>query len=112
MRTKEEIQDQLERLNAVKPKVPATTFFGDSNVAAIEAQIMVLENSYTEDDAYDVFGTDDEGDPIDESHELTNALDASRWLYEEDDDVDPARDWEEVAGGFGYKVPENEDLPF
>jgi len=108
MRTKEEIQDQLERLNAVKPKVPATTLFGDSNVAAIEAQIMVLENLYNEDDAYDVFGTDDEGDPIDESHELTNALDASRWLYEEDDDVDPARDWEEVAGD----QQGSEDLPF
>lgn len=75
MRTKEEIQATIAKLQEMKPNVRRTTFFGDNNHAAIDAQIWVLENEASEDEVYDEFDTD---------HERDNALEAAAWLEGEE----------------------------
>ena len=45
MRSEIEIQEELVKLKAMRDKIPATNWFGESNIEAIDAQIFVLSNS-------------------------------------------------------------------
>ena len=44
MRSKEEIKQQIVKLKAARPKVRSHSYFGDDNLAAVDAQIEVLED--------------------------------------------------------------------
>ncbi|MCK5603496.1 hypothetical protein KAR91_16545 [Candidatus Pacearchaeota archaeon] len=53
MKTQEQITKEIEALKAIRPNVRSTTFFGDDNLAALDAQIQVLEEDMDEDDVWD-----------------------------------------------------------
>jgi hypothetical protein len=73
MKTKEQIQNAVEKLKEVKPLVRRYTYFGDDNWAQIDAQIAVLERGYTEDDIYDRY---------DDPNILNSAQVAYQWVMD------------------------------
>ena len=87
-RTRIEIEEELNALKEVRSKVPTQTAFGDNNQEAIDAQIRVVTEQMDFEEVIDQFEVD--GDYI-----LSNALDAVRWL--EDDDLPPSESWDELA---------------
>jgi len=91
MRTAEEIKQAIEQLKEIKPKVRKMTAFGDDNHAAIEAQILVLTETMTEDQIWDEWPEDSN------SHERIrdNALDAYNWMTGERDIL--VEDWRPLA---------------
>jgi hypothetical protein len=48
MKTTRQINAEAKALRKLKPRVPAKTYFGEDNHAAIDAQIEVLEKQLTE----------------------------------------------------------------
>lgn len=93
MKTPEVVQTEIGKLIELKPKIRATTFFGDNNRDAIQAQIDVLTDLMDEDDIYDM-GSDDDDEPGEwTQHEIDSALEAHHWLYEETDEA-PSVGWE------------------
>lgn len=72
--TLQHIKAEIIALKTIKPKVVKQSHFGDDHHAAIEAQIAVLENGYSEDDIYDEWGGDNQ------SHERNSALEALAWM--------------------------------
>lgn len=97
MKNPDEIQDEIDRLSAIKPEVPETTSFGDNNHAAIDSQIETLERQYSEDDIWERHEVATEDELFHSDSERDNAIDASRWLNEESDTA-PSSEWEELAG--------------
>jgi hypothetical protein len=87
-RTRFEIEEELGALNDLRAQVPPKTAFGDDNQDAIDAQIRVIEQRMTFEEAIDEF--EEDGDYI-----LSNAQDAVRWLV--DDDVPVSESWRELA---------------
>lgn len=89
--TKTEIEAEIKALRALKPKVRKTTFFGDSNWDAIEAQITVLELSLSQENI---------DKNLDEEawteYEYNNALDARAWLDGERENS-LSGEWKELA---------------
>ncbi len=53
MKIKEQIKTEIEALKTVRPNVRPTSMFGDDNLAALDAQIQVLEEGLDEDDIWD-----------------------------------------------------------
>jgi hypothetical protein len=78
-RTTTEIANEIKALKKLRNKVPSTTYFGDDNRAAIDAQIRVIEENMTLDDIHDEWEDDD--------FLLGNADDALKWLREDADPV-------------------------
>lgn len=72
MKTQEEIQKEIEALKAILPKVRHWTKFGDDNIGAVEAQIMVLENDWDFNEIYERFDCAE--------HILSAALQARDWV--------------------------------
>lgn len=72
IRTQQEIEAEKEHLREVMPTVRHFSAFGDDNRKAIQAQIDVLENDYTDDEIYDEWEND--------QSRLDNALEARAWL--------------------------------
>lgn len=85
-KTEAEIIAEIQKLKDIRPKVRPTSFFGDNNLAGVDAMIRVLEERMDEDKVYGVF----EGDPDNEEYEsdidlVNTALDAVRWMKGEHD---------------------------
>lgn len=95
-KTKEQIDAEIVALKELRDKIPKTSFFGDDNVAAIDAQIKVLERKMTDNEVYKEFGDDgfddDHSDDFSQ-HALDAALTAADWLVGEEDIGSLAEDW-------------------
>jgi len=52
-KTQKEIGKEIEALKAIRPRVKPYTYFGDDNLAALDAQIEVLEQDLDSDDIWD-----------------------------------------------------------
>ena len=100
MKTATERRDEFIALGAVIKEVPRTTYFGDDNEMAIQAQMDVIDNAYDEDDVEEFYGGDSD-------YVRDAALSAAAWLVGEydshsnDDGVlidRPSREWQELAG--------------
>lgn len=79
-RTNIEVTEELNLLNDLRHRVPSRTTFGDDNQEAIDAQITVIEEWMTFEEAIDRFEEDG-------SYILSAALDAVRWLHDDDEPV-------------------------
>jgi hypothetical protein len=71
MRTQQEIENEIQGLEGVKERIPRYSHFSDDSYAAIDAQIRVLREGLTYDQAFDTFGQS--------THELDHALYAVEW---------------------------------
>ena len=86
--TREQIQEEIEKLKELKPKVRHHTAFGDDNRAAIGAEIKVMEMNLGEDEIYDRYE--------DYQHSLDAALYARYWLDGHEKEA-PSVGWEPLA---------------
>jgi len=73
MKTQKEIEIQITQLKEIQEKVRPASFFGDSHLDAIDAQIKVLEEDMDNDDIEDEFESG-------ELNVLTAALDTREWI--------------------------------
>jgi len=79
MKMQEQIKKEIKALETVRPKVRPYSIFGDDNLAALDAQIEVLENNWDNNEIYDKY------DRIDSSeHILESALAARQWIDDEE----------------------------
>jgi hypothetical protein len=91
MKSTKEIEAEIKTLKTFKPKIQRTTFFGDDNHAAIEAQIEVLKQQMTEDE---VFGKQDSEEWTE--HQSGAARDAANWLSG-DEETSPSSSWKSLV---------------
>ena len=80
MKTKKQIVEEIKALKTVRPNVRSTTMFGDDNLAALDAQIDVLENYLDEDEIYDKYDCTQYSEYI-----LDGAICARQWIDDEED---------------------------
>lgn len=92
MRSRIEIDTEIKALEEMKPRVRRTTYFGDDNHAAIEAQLEVLRGNVDEDEIQDKF---DDGEWTE--HERDNAQQAVDWMEEYTDEGSPSENWQELT---------------
>lgn len=88
-KTQEEINEQVEKLKAIRPKVKPYSAFGDDNLAKLDAQVKVLEEDMDSDDVWDEW-------PRDEADMETRmaADDAINWRDDNSSGEDDlAKDW-------------------
>lgn len=88
MKTQKEINVEIEALKTVRPKVQSCSMFGDDNLAAVDAQIGVLENGWDDDDIYDRHDHADSSE-----HVLDAALEARQWVDGTSESDSLATDW-------------------
>ena len=93
MKTQEQITKEIKALKTVRPNVHPRSMFGDDNLAALDAQITVLENNWNNNEIYDRFDRTNSSE-----HILESALYARQWI---DDEEDP--DCEGLACGWPLK---------
>ncbi len=84
---KEQVEAEIEKLTALKPRVRRHSLFGDDNHAAIDTEICVLRNDLPEDTIYDRYYR----------YDLNAALGARCWL--DGDEGPPSEEWEILAEG-------------
>ena len=89
-RTKEAIQQQIEELLALKPRVRQFTLFHDDNHEAIDAQIEVLQDNLDIDSIYDKF----ESEAVQSS-----AIEAREWLDGVYEGESLVAEWEPLVKG-------------
>uniref|UniRef100_A0A6M3KE97 Uncharacterized protein n=1 Tax=viral metagenome TaxID=1070528 RepID=A0A6M3KE97_9ZZZZ len=81
MKTQKQITKEIKALKTVRPNVRPRNMFGDDNLAALNAQIKVLEENLNRDRIHDAY------DHVDSSeHILESALDARQWINDEEDE--------------------------
>jgi len=80
-KTKEQITKEIEALKTVRPNVRPTSMFGDDNLGSVDAQIMVLENDWDDNEIYDRYDHCNSSEYI-----LDAALAARGWIDDEGDD--------------------------
>ncbi len=80
MKTNEQITKEIEALKTVRPNVRLVTFFGDDNLAALDAQIQVLEEDMDEDDVWDEWPEE-----VGDQHVRESARHAVDWINDEED---------------------------
>jgi len=102
--TGKEIRDEIAKLRELQKQVPPDTMFGDSNTAAIDAEIEVLEEDLTEDDIDDRSQKyeDDETEDAWPLRVRDMAVRVRQWLDGQEPDP-PSRGWEGLV-----KTKENE----
>lgn len=88
MKTQKEIKEQIEKLKAIRPKIRPTSFFGDSNLDKLDAQVKVLEEGLDQDDIYDEWPRDEEDMEV-----RMSAEEALNWLDGESEFDDLTEDW-------------------
>ncbi|KKN26364.1 hypothetical protein LCGC14_0875490 [marine sediment metagenome] len=90
MKTKEQITKEIEALKTIRPNVRPTTFFGDNNLAALDAQIQVLEEYMDEDEIWDEWPEEERDEYV-----RSSALHAFDWTNDDEDPDDGslAEDW-------------------
>ena len=87
MKSQKEIDEQIKKLNEIKPKVKPTTVFGDSNLDKLDAMIKVLEEDMDSDEIWEEW-------PGEKNIEIRmSADDARSWIDDESDIDDLAEDW-------------------
>lgn len=74
MKTKTEIDSEINKLETMKPKVRKMTAFGDNNHDAIRAQIDALKDGIDENEAYQL---ENDGEWTEQERE--NAVEAILW---------------------------------
>ncbi|GAH46107.1 unnamed protein product [marine sediment metagenome] len=88
MKTKEEIEQQITNLKGVRPKVRPHSDFGDDHLAALDAQVRVLEEDM---ESEDIWFTWPEGEY---AMNIREAADEARnWLDGESEFDDLTKDW-------------------
>ena len=86
-KTQKEIDEQVEKLKAIRPRVKPYSFFGDSNLDKLDAQVKVLEEDMIEDDITDEW-------PEESDMEIRTAADDTvNWRDGESEIDDLAKDW-------------------
>lgn len=80
MKTKEQIKKEIEVLKTVRLNVRPTSMFGDDNLGSVDAQIMVLENNWDNNEIYDRYDHASSSEYI-----LEAALAARQWIDGEED---------------------------
>ena len=90
MRTPSEIEAEVAALRALRDLVPPTSLLGDDNVAAISAQLDVIENGLTLDGVDVVYG--DQADPAFDAYVHEHAIAACDWLEGRTDEA-PSEGW-------------------
>lgn len=88
--TEEQIQETIRQLKEIKPKIKRYSFFGDDNRATMQAQIEVLEERLDDDDIYERWSEDDQGDI------RASAQSALQWMENgetEDGETDLVEGW-------------------
>ena len=81
MKLQKEIDEQIKRLNEVRPKVRPYSIFGTDNLAQLDAQIKVLEEDMDRDEIWDEWPREEE-----DFDTRSAAYTARDWIdYEEDD---------------------------
>jgi len=83
MKTEKQIAKEIEALKTVRPNVRPITFFGDDNLAALDAQIQVLEKDMDEDDVWDEWPEEEQ-----DQHVRESACHAVNWVNDEEDPDD------------------------
>ena len=92
MKTKEQIDAEIEALRKMKPSVRRRSAFGDDHHHAIEAQISVLRETMSVDEIYDAYGDEDAYEF--EQNVLDEAINAHDWMMGVlAEDTAPSVDW-------------------
>jgi hypothetical protein len=81
MKTPEQITKEIEALKTVRPNVRPYSMFGDDNLGSVDAQIMVLENNWDDNEIYDRYDHASSSEYI-----LEAALAARQWIDDREDD--------------------------
>lgn len=103
--TPEQIEEEIAKLETMKPHVRRHSLFNDDNHAAIEAQIRVLRERMGNGQVHDTYGedNDDEDDfafddlPDSNEHTFTNALEASDWMTGASTEPPPSENWSSLV---------------
>jgi hypothetical protein len=96
MRSPELIQDQISKLQDMKPNVRKTSSFGDNHHDAIDAQVDVLRNKLTLSKVEQHYAVDDTNEDDERSESVYEAaVEANEWLFERTD-VLPSDGWKEL----------------
>jgi hypothetical protein len=91
MRTLKEITDEIQKLEAIKPKISVGSDLDDYHHSVIDAQIRVLREDMDEEEIADVF---------DDEFIKANARQAFFWCHDEKDmeDLDaPSEGWKRLV---------------
>ncbi len=100
MKSKLLIENEIDALKALKPKVRQRNTFGDDHHAAIDAQITVLDERLDNDALHDRFEPSGDSDINADEGRADNVLDAAmqayRWMIEDDNDA-PSSEWQTMA---------------
>ena len=86
MKTQKEIDEQIQKLKDVRPKVRPFSVFGTDNLEGLDAQIRVLEKDMDSDDIWDRWDRDEEDVDI-----RSNAEGALEWREGESEEDDLAK---------------------
>lgn len=87
-KTQVEIDEQIKKLKAIRPKIRPHSIFGDSNLDKLDAQVKVLEEDMESDEVWDEWAREEADAEI-----RMAADDAVRWRDGESDIEDLAEDW-------------------
>lgn len=90
VRTQKEIDEQIKRLEEIRPSVRPFSIFGDSNLDKLDAMVIVLQEGFDEDDILAEWPDDKDIDI------RSNAQEALDWMYGETENDDLAEDWPTV----------------
>lgn len=90
MKTDQEIDAEIERLEEMKPRVRRTSAFGDNHHDAIDAQVEVLTAKMDENTVYVQYSDEDT-----EGNVFEAALDATAWLHK--NGTLPSTGWEDLV---------------
>ena len=93
MRSEKAIRAEIEKLEAMKPKVRRYSAFGDDHHAVIDAQVKVLEGLMTSDKSQDLLDEDFDGEYVPEIDETLDWL----WGKESDSPPAPSEGWLELV---------------
>ncbi len=87
--TDKEITEEIAKLKALKPRIPARSRFGDDNHANVDGSVTAMEKRWTEEDL------DEEEDSLTEA-EMDGARSAVDWMS--GDEISPCENWASAAG--------------
>ena len=96
-KSESEISTEIAELLRIRDAVRKTSFFGENNRHAIDAQIAVLKSRMIEDEVHERFGSEafEDADEYCE-HDFSNAMDALQWMQGESSDsegLSPSELW-------------------
>lgn len=98
--TPKQIAEDVKKLKEMKPQVPRRTVFGDDNWAAIDAQIEVMENKYSDARILGMHESAQRQEMDDDmwypEHIKDNALDAWSWM-DGQEATSPSEGWAGLA---------------